>query len=490
MNFKLGIKNLTLIGLFSVIMLKLEGSCLLEGCTCFDFTETISIGCYNKNGDSILKRNASYGSSAWIMELYFMNYAIETIPDDIFSGLRVNRIIFSNSSISLLNANAFRGITKLDEFNFDGQITAMDSNTFQPVRNSLKIFELSRACNSADKLTSFQAAMSSLQYLDHLALEQCSLSYFDKEWLKSFPSLRSLSLTGNNLNALNDVAFQHVPKLNRLFLKNNKISNLDAIVKALTSIELQSLDLDGNQLKTIEAKHFESLASLLRIEASGNLIEKIDPDTFSRNRNLSYIKLSNNYLRTTFQITNLPFLIYYDMINQNGKLMRIEDYAFERINENASPISIYLSQNENVEFGNKLLCSRVSNSTNINRIKVDSSSFRKVNRCIFTQARQLNVNNLTIDIDAKQAEKLDDICNCENKLFFAKYRIKLEGRCLDYLKTLICNSVPFVDDCPNRKEYFCNNTNINPDTFNSAAFNSDSLRFTIIIPILSLLFLL
>ncbi|KAJ8403175.1 hypothetical protein AAFF_G00353920 [Aldrovandia affinis] len=108
-----------------------------------------------------------------------------------------------------------------------------------------------------------------------------------------------LGLSNNVIvNILNN-AFHNLPVLRTLLLDHNKITTfsiLDSTFSQLQSLEI--LQLGYNALHAINGNWFQDMRSLLTLQMEGNLIARLQPDTFgfSNLKNLETLDLSGNLI--------------------------------------------------------------------------------------------------------------------------------------------------------------------------------------------------
>jgi Leucine-rich repeat (LRR) protein len=119
------------------------------------------------------------------------------------------------------------------------------------------------------------------------------LSSVDRDFLKQFPNLESLTLWGRNLRDIQSGSFDSLTNLTVLNLKNNNLEQLDVdLFKSLT--KLVSLNLSWNPLKRISSKLFANLAALNELDLDGCEILDLEPKFFHGLGNLNKLVLSSN----------------------------------------------------------------------------------------------------------------------------------------------------------------------------------------------------
>uniref|UniRef100_A0A8C0JHM2 LRRCT domain-containing protein n=1 Tax=Chelonoidis abingdonii TaxID=106734 RepID=A0A8C0JHM2_CHEAB len=117
----------------------------------------------------------------------------------------------------------------------------------------------------------------------------------------AFQGLSVLDLSNNLLLELSDQALHGLPRLRRLYLRANRITNVSS--KALPG-SLRALSLDENQLTSVPAA-IRTSPMLSTLQLSGNPIRKLSSLSFGRRlRSLRQLFLDSLALE---QITNLAF---------------------------------------------------------------------------------------------------------------------------------------------------------------------------------------
>ncbi len=116
-----------------------------------------------------------------------------------------------------------------------------------------------------------------------------------------------------------------VTELNLTDMKINDLKGLQNITNIDT---VQSLDLDHNQLTTLQQNAFAGLTNLEYLDLQNNPLTTIQPDAFAGLTNLKDLSLRNNQLRTIKPnafagLTNLGFLFL-----NNNQLTTIQPNAF------------------------------------------------------------------------------------------------------------------------------------------------------------------
>ena len=153
---------------------------------------------------------------------------------------------------------------------------------------------------------------------------------------------------------------------------------------------------------------------------------------------------------------NLSKLQVLDLSNQNGYLNYISDYALERKIKSFNSLDIRLEFNSIQYFGNRVLCSRYGNVTDIYYINLSYNSFKNLNKCILSTLKALSYSKIFFKIHQNEFKKvMKEPCDCETKTFAEYFSIDLSGVCKYGVEK--CDTTNYDDShCANRKEFECN----------------------------------
>lgn len=105
-----------------------------------------------------------------------------------------------------------------------------------------------------------------------------------------------LDLTSNDLQELDDASFSSLVRLRDLDLDGNRITGVESALANLSF--LRSLSISGNLLEVLEERNFHGLAVLETLNVSVNRISRLDPGCFSTLTSLVDLDLSDNRMRS------------------------------------------------------------------------------------------------------------------------------------------------------------------------------------------------
>ncbi|XP_076672912.1 toll like receptor [Andrena cerasifolii] len=114
--------------------------------------------------------------------------------------------------------------------------------------------------------------------------------------LKGFPKLQKLILSSNSLTNLADDLFEDLPHLNWLDLRENNVRLPPGIFRSTLSLEV--LELGHNMMETIEPGVFDKLLKLRLLNLWQNKFLNIQAGTFDKLVSLKSLDLNSNELTT------------------------------------------------------------------------------------------------------------------------------------------------------------------------------------------------
>lgn len=165
----------------------------------------------------------------------------------------------------------------------------------------------------------------------------------------TIPTLRSLTLTTNNLKEIDENSFDNLYNLEALYLSYNNISELKSLVfNKLTKLtlldlsynnienlpkeifssnnQLNTLILHNNPLSNLRSEWFDSLINLEKLDISKNKLYSIRPETFHSLRKLKYLDLSSNLFTHVPNEGLRP-------LGSNLLTLKLNDNRFKYLNE-------------------------------------------------------------------------------------------------------------------------------------------------------------
>ncbi|CAI9742651.1 leucine-rich repeat and transmembrane domain-containing protein 2-like [Octopus vulgaris] len=106
-------------------------------------------------------------------------------------------------------------------------------------------------------------------------------------------NVQILNLNGNNITNIAERAFENLSSLEILSLNNNQIKEItERTLRNLTN--LKELDLQDNAIRSIEERTFHGHTKLEQLEMKTNKISNIKKGNFQNHTRLSHLDLSHN----------------------------------------------------------------------------------------------------------------------------------------------------------------------------------------------------
>ncbi|KAL4230620.1 Toll-like receptor 2 [Mactra antiquata] len=198
---------------------------------------------------------------------------------------------------------------RLQKFNITSDKSNKSSSSNQTVTEYLDLSE----CLSDTYKVMFE--LFTVEGLRYLNMSKTYLGYTlldNGTMFERFVSLTTLDISSNGILQLKEHIFDTLHKLERLYIGNNKLSNISFDISPLTN--LKYLDLHSNRLETLNMKTMESLSNLKNVT----------------------VNIGGNVLRCDCHKQNLKFLVWIATTN-----VVFEDFEHTLcyfINESSIPI--------------------------------------------------------------------------------------------------------------------------------------------------------
>nr|XP_046266959.1 relaxin receptor 2a isoform X2 [Scatophagus argus] len=191
---------------------------------------------------------------------------IRVLPDFVFSEYSaLERLFLQNNSLQIISKHAFSGLHSLKRFLSENLISSLSPGVFRD-----------------------------LHQLEWLMLDHNPLSSLSRDTFIGLQSLIYLSMVDTSLQQLPHPSFcQHMPALDWLDLEGNQIQTLNySILKTCSKLEV--LLLMDNRIRRVPENTFQSLWKLAELNLSSNRIRELPKNTF-KNLSKSLLKLNISY---------------------------------------------------------------------------------------------------------------------------------------------------------------------------------------------------
>ncbi|XP_053695607.1 chaoptin [Sabethes cyaneus] len=263
---------------------------------------------------------------------------IDELPSALFNGtVRVKAINFDKNFIRAIPADAFRDLGVVHmvlAFNF---IETVDDEAFATLENSLEYLDLER-----NQLLVVPSAIDTLNRLRYLYLTSNELTTVGR----FPPTLKVLSLSGNNFTAIPVDGLVNCTELSYLNMGYNKIAEIEENGFVGWGANLQTLLLRNNKITSLNYGAFNGLDTIKEISLSFNDIHYVHPNVFDNiSGTLKILELSFGIYREEYPMDALSVLtelMWLGLDNNNLKLIPDEalsslgqltyvNFAFNRI---------------------------------------------------------------------------------------------------------------------------------------------------------------
>ncbi|CAL4164486.1 unnamed protein product, partial [Meganyctiphanes norvegica] len=324
-----------------------------------------------------------------LTKLYIRNNSVSVLAPGLFSGLdlllelelssnlltntwvnsetftdllRLASLDLSNNQLSRLDAATFRDLTNLQVLKLPhNMIESISNNTFNGLfRLHTLILSHNKILEIGDKTLMGLIGLHVLKIdnneifnvdsqslVNSTGLQELDMSY---NYLKSIPnliknlkSLKTLDLSGNEIDQLHNNSFSSLHHLTVLRLASNNVQNITiGVFSNLT--ELQVLNLSKNKIYAVEKGTFIKNIILEAVRLDDNQMKNIH-GLFSELENLKWLNVSKNHLEL-FDYAFVPKGLQYldlrsNMINELGNYYEIEselslkiiDASFNRLHD-------------------------------------------------------------------------------------------------------------------------------------------------------------
>ena len=287
--------------------------------------------------DSILRNLREICHKSEIDSLKIFCSVIGQLKYDTFNGYKnIINLNLSRCDIHTLEQHVFDTLIHLKSINLSyNLIVLIQSSLFDNNCKLLIIILKNNFLNVIDNV-----GFANLQNLECLDLSSNLFSKLDDSFLKC-QNLKELRLNNNSITDIDLTAFNELENLNYLSLNNNKIEKLyentfkqlknlrylnlnDNCISGIDHncfwelVNLQRLFLANNLLKVIISKFlFTYLVNLNELDLSGNQLS-VTTNTFDKCRNLKLLKLAIRDRFDSVSIKHLTMLKEFEFIHKHS----------------------------------------------------------------------------------------------------------------------------------------------------------------------------
>ncbi|XP_046751471.1 slit homolog 3 protein [Diprion similis] len=258
-------------------------------CSC-DFPHTLRCT-GDKNALQVIGRRLRLFPAGTISLLDITVSEISVLPARFLDGVPLHGLVVSTGELRRVNDNAFVALAR------SIQALGLPNNLFEAVPSlALRpLIGLERLDLSHNKLTTLEAdSFAGLTNLTYLDLNDNLLSQLSPQAFPSFGSLRSLRMRGNQLSVSALSALRGLQNLEELDLSGNRLIG-PATPNLLPRMPtLRFLTLSGNELVKVQRGALQGLPNLTCLSLSNNHIDVLEDHAFRNLSTLTKLELANN----------------------------------------------------------------------------------------------------------------------------------------------------------------------------------------------------
>lgn len=237
----------------------------------------------NENAFSALARS--------LQALGLPNNLLDSVPSLAFRSLtELERLDLSHNKLQTLEADSFAGLTNLTYLDLSDNLLSQLSPQAFPSLGSLRSLRMGGNRLSVSALS----ALRGLQHLEELDLSgNLLIGPTTPNLLPRMPTLRFLTISGNELVKVQRGALQGLPNLTGLSLSNNQIDVLeDHAFRNLST--LTKLDLAHNRIVAVSSASLAHLEKLTSLDLTHNFLRSLTADLILPLKNLRDLHLDDN----------------------------------------------------------------------------------------------------------------------------------------------------------------------------------------------------
>jgi len=243
------------------------------------------------------------------------------LTDRIFAkaGLkRVSSITVANSTLKVIDVNAFHGLLNLNQLNLSGNNLGLLEPDMFANNTHLEVLSLSKNPLQYMQVEAspYKAYFLNIQALQELDLSGCNLTHLLPTMFSKLTAVTYVNLASNNLTDIPKATFAPLLDLDYVDLSSNKLTQLKSDMfennedmvslkvrnNPLSSLKgfrienLQTLDVGLCNFSVIDADTFSGFPDVRDLNLDGNRITSINSNAFKSTPRLQNLDLSNNKL--------------------------------------------------------------------------------------------------------------------------------------------------------------------------------------------------
>lgn len=284
---------------------------------------------------------------------------VSVFPSGIFGRFPKLKKLAINSALSSIKKTDILNATELTYLDlFGNYITALASNVFEHAKN-----------------------------LERIQLSTNDLNTIEDFAFNGLNSLLSLHLSDNNITALKRNTFAGAANILAIYLVNNRIETIED--GAFNLPNLEQLELNNNRLNSLSDCIFSGAPKLERLLLSSNQLTRIG-ESLHNLQNVDMISIDHNPIQdiNLAALVKLPKLKWISMKNTSN--------SFDNINElpNGSLIS-YLTLSDN-KLSNPNILDVLKPLSNLQLLGLDNNNFSDINGLDDIKTNFVNISRIIL----------------------------------------------------------------------------------------------
>uniref|UniRef100_A0A1I8BEF6 Ribosomal protein L15 n=1 Tax=Meloidogyne hapla TaxID=6305 RepID=A0A1I8BEF6_MELHA len=264
-----------------------------------------------------------------LRKLYLNKNGIAQLPTNLFAEfssretllkleLRGNRLTDQSFGTSQNNegSSVFSPLKNLQELSLEtNQLTMIPSGALSVQKQTLRNLNLGLNMLSSLSLefngltVVVPQAFQHIPKLEYLYLTGNKFPAWSSEMFRFIPELKTLGIGETPISVIPSNAFVHIPNLMRLEMSEAAVDTIEPGAFQRTPI-IQAIVLNKNRLTRIRSDMFQGLQELYSLDLQGNRLEEVENKGFANLPALRHLDISYNLLQTlpmdTFEGTFEP----------------------------------------------------------------------------------------------------------------------------------------------------------------------------------------
>ncbi|KFM72077.1 Reticulon-4 receptor, partial [Stegodyphus mimosarum] len=231
----------------------------LQPCYCVSDGKAIRVDCMQVT--SVEEVRTALRSVKGIKRVFidFLRARLDKIPSDLFKGLHVTKLSFTNCELKAFGDEGRSALEGLEDI-----IEELSIHFSFSEENELKYLNVSQ-----------------LRALEDLEIEGNGLTKMGNEFFKDGPeNVKNLYIMTNFIEELGDKTFASLYNLKNLWLTGNRFKTVYRSMFPTPALYLASLDLTNNEISSLPEDMFSRMPALKEVILAENSIQRVPQTTW------------------------------------------------------------------------------------------------------------------------------------------------------------------------------------------------------------------